>query len=155
MTGQGLESKRREWLRRYVPAEVLGTVIALLGAWHVYNQTHSYVAATASGWVGEGVGFYGYFVTLELVASRARYRHLPVVKRLAAAVGAASTNLLIEFLPAELLDNFLIRPGAMYLAPQYIHPYPVGFLVGKLSADVLFYALAIVGYELRKHWLKR
>ncbi|MGN6688560.1 MAG: hypothetical protein ACTHK1_13620 [Actinomycetales bacterium] len=155
MSRQRLGAKRREWLARYLPAELLGTAIALVSAWHIFSTTHSYAAATATGWVGEGVGFYGYFVTLELLTSRHRYRHLPIVTRVAVAVAAASTNLLVEFLPAELLDNFLIRPGAMYLAPQYIHPYPVGFLVGKLSSDLLFYALAIVGYELRKRWLRR
>jgi hypothetical protein len=58
-------------------------------------------------------------------------------------------------MPAEILDNFFIRPFAMYIAPQYIHPYPIGFLAGKFSADLIFYALAIIGYESRKRWLHR
>jgi len=43
----------------------------------------------------------------------------------------------------------------MYLAPHYIHPYPVGFLAGKFSADIIFYVFAVIGYELRKRWLHR
>lgn len=150
-----IRSKTREWLRRYIPAEVLGTIGALLAAWVVYGHTHSYIAAAASGWVGEGIGFYGYFVTSELLQNGRKYQQYPLIKRVSLAVAAASTNLLVEFLPAEVLDNFIIRPYLMYLLPQYVHPYPVGFLVGKFSADVLFYALAIVGYEARKHWLHR
>lgn len=150
-----LQEKTKEWLRRYIPAEVLGTAGALISAWLVYSHTQSFVAAAASGWVGEGIGFYGYFVITELLFNGKRYAHLPILKRIASVIAAASTNLLIEFLPAELLDNFIVRPYAMYLAPQHIHPYPFGFLVGKFSADVLFYMLAIIGYEAKKHWLRR
>ena len=150
-----MQNKRREWLRRYIPAEILGTIAALLGAWAVYVHAHSFVAAAAAGWACEGIGFYGYFVTLELTANGKRYRGRTIFKRITLAVAAASTNLLVEFLPAELLDSFIIRPYLMYVLPQHIHPYPVGFLAGKFSADVLFYALAIAGYEARKHWLSR
>ena len=155
MNRQTIREKRREWLRRYVPAEVLGTITALIGAWTVYGHTHSYVAATASGWFGEGIGFYGYFIASELLSNSKRYQEYGIIKRISLAIAAASTNLLIEFAPAEVLDNFIIRPFLMYLMPHYIHPYPVGFLVGKFSADIIFYAFAIVGYESRKRWLKR
>lgn len=148
-------NKRKEWLHRYLPAEVLGTLTALIGAWSVYAHSQSYVAATAAGWVGEGIGFYGYFVTMELLTNAKRYEHLSFIKRVSLAIAAASTNLLVEFAPAEVLDNFIIRPFFMYWVPHYIHPYPVGFLVGKFSADIIFYACAIVGYETRKRWLKR
>jgi len=146
-------AKTREWLRRYIPAEILGTIGALLAAWVVYTHTHSYIAAAAAGWVGEGIGFYGYFITTELLLGSQKYSRYPLLKRISLAIATASANLFVEFLPAELLDNFIIRPFLMYLVPQYIHPYPLGFLVGKFSADILFYALAIVGYETRKRWL--
>lgn len=155
MDKQNLRSKRKEWLRRYVPAEIIGTTLALIGAWVVYAHTHSFVAATAFGWIGEGIGFYGYFIIVELAATSKRYEHLSFIRRASLAIAAASTNLLVEFMPAEVLDNFIIRPYLMYLVPHHVHPYPVGFLAGKFSADVLFYALAIVGYEARKHWLRR
>lgn len=155
MERQRFKAKRREWLRRYIPAEVLGTIAALIGAWVVYAQTGSFVAAAATGWLAEGAGFYGYFITFELLKNNKRYSEHNFIKRIWLAAATASTNLLVEFLPAELLDNFIIRPYLMYLAPHYIRPYPVGFLAGKFSADILFYVLAIGGYEARKHWLKR
>ncbi|HSX05083.1 MAG TPA: hypothetical protein VLF69_01280 [Candidatus Saccharimonadales bacterium] len=155
MDKQALRNKRSEWLRRYIPAEVLGTITALIGAWWAYAHTHSYITATASGWAGEGIGFYGYFIATELTLHTRRFREHAFMKRVSLAVIGASTNLLVEFMPAEVLDNFIIRPFLMYLIPHYIHPYPVGFLVGKFSADLLFYALAIVGYEVRKLWLHR
>ncbi|HET9174404.1 MAG TPA: hypothetical protein VFN56_03930 [Candidatus Saccharimonadales bacterium] len=147
--------KTREWLRRYIPAEVLGTIGAVAAAWPVYVHTHSYLAAAASGWVGEGIGFYGYFITTELIRSNRRHLEGTLLLRVRRAVQEASTNLVVEFAPAEIIDNLIIRPYFMFLFPQLIHPYAVGFLVGKFSADILFYALAIVGYELRKHFLRR
>ena len=152
MNTQTFKNKRKEWLRRYIPAEILGTVLALIGAWSVYANTHSYVAATAAGWLGEGLGFYGYFITTELHHHSKKYRQHPLFKRSIMAFAGANTNLLVEFMPAELLDNFIIRPFAMFTAPHFIHPYPVGFLVGKFSADIIFYTVAIIGYELRKYW---
>ena len=150
-----LRSKTREWLNRYIRAEILGTIGALIAAWVAYSRTHSYIAAAASGWIGEGIGFYGYFVTTEFLINSKKHQQYPLAKRVLLAIAAATTNLLVEFLPAEILDNFIIRPFAMYIVPQYIHPYPIGFLVGKFSADIIFYALAIIGYEARKHWLRR
>ncbi len=155
MAGHHLKTKARQWLKRYIPAEILGTLCAVLAAWVTFNHTHSYVAATASGWVGEGVGFFGYFISVELIENRKRYNEQAFVKRISLAIAAASTNLLVEFLPAEIIDNIFIRPALMYIVPQYIKPYAVGFLIGKFSADLLFYALAIVGYEARKRWLHR
>jgi hypothetical protein len=155
MNKSKLKNKTIEWLKRYIPAEILGTTGALVAAWVVYSHTHSYIAGAAAGWVGEGPGFYGYFIVTEFLQSSRKYRQYSFFKRISRAIASASTNLLVEFLPAELLDNFIIRPFAMFIAPQYIHPYPVGFLVGKFSADVIFYAFAITGYEARKRWLHR
>lgn len=155
MPSQKFKDKRREWLGRYIPAEILGTATALAGAWVVFAYSGSYAAATGAGWFSEGIGFYGYFITTELLKSSRKYRQHRFFKRLSLAIGAASTNLLVEFLPAELVDNFLIRPGLMFAIPHAVHPYPVGFLVAKFSADILFYVFAIAGYESRKRWLKR
>ncbi len=140
-------------MRRYIIAEALGTITGLAGALVAFHGTHSYVAAAGSGWLGEGIGFYGYFIARELLNSGRRYRRLSFYKRIGAAIAKASTNLLVEFAPAEVLDNFIIRPFFMFLFPQFIHPYPLGFLAGKFSADIIFYAFAVMGYEARKRWL--
>lgn len=155
VTNQKLRNKTKEWCKRYIPAEILGTFGALLAASIVYGHTHSYVAAAASGWIGEGVGFYGYFISAELLLNGKRYRAYPIFKRLASVIGVASSNLLVEFAPAEILDTFFIRPFAMYIAPQHIRPYAVGFLAGKFGADIVFYLFAILGFEARKKWLRR
>lgn len=149
MNKQRIKTKLYEWLRRYIPAEILGTILALIAAWVTYNHTHQYIVAALFGWVGEGLGFYGYFIIFELLLNHKKYHHHRFLKRISFAIANASANLLVEFAPAEILDNFLIRPFAMYIAPQYIHPYPVGFLAGKFGADIIFYLFAILGYEIR------
>ena len=147
-----MKNKLQEWLKRYIPAEILGTIIALMVASVAYTHTHSYIIAAASGWVGEGVGFFGYFITTELVIHNKKYAHYKFIKRISTIVIAASTNLIIEFLPAELFDNIVIRPFAMFIVPQYVHPYALGFLIGKLCADIFFYVFAIIGYEIKTHF---
>ncbi len=59
-------------------------------------------------------------------------------------------NLSLEFGPAELLDSFLVRPLAMYLGPIVVGSLTAGVILGKIAADVVFYTLAIVGYEFGK-----
>lgn len=147
--------KLKEWFRHYALAEALGTIIALAFAWFTYARTHSYVAAAGAGFVGEGIGFYGYFISSELLKHGLRTKGIPLYRRLWIVITRSSTNLLVEFAPAEILDNFFIRPFAMFIVPQYIKPYPLGFVVGKFGADVIFYAFAIAGYETRQRWIKR
>ena len=131
-------------------AEALGAAIAVGFAYVAFARSHSYAVAAGAGFVGEGIGFYGYFVTSELVSNSQAYRTLSLVKRLAAIIAKSSTNLIIEFAPAEIIDNIFIRPFLMFYIPQHLRPYALGFLTGKLAADVLFYVFAIVGYELKK-----
>lgn len=146
------KSKFREWLGRYLVAECLGTITALSFAYVAFSRSHSYIIAAGSGFVGEGIGFYGYFITSELLKNGQAYRHLPLVKRLGAILAKSSTNLIIEFAPAEVVDNIFIRPFLMFYMPQHIKPYALGFIIGKFMADALFYAFAVAGYELKKRF---
>ncbi len=147
-----MQHKLKEWLWHYAPAESLGTILALALALITYSHTHSYIAAAGAGFVGEGIGFYGYFVAAELLKHGLRYKDVPLRKRLPAVLAKSGTSLFVEFAPAEIIDNIFIRPLAMLVVPQHIKPYALGFIVGKFSADVFFYALAIAGYEIKKRW---
>lgn len=155
MNRQSLQTKTRQWLRRYIPAEIFGTILSVVAAWITFGQTHSYVAAAGAGWIGEGIGFFGYFIVLEFLESHRQFGNDSYWKRIVLAVRVASTNLLVEFLPAEIIDNVLIRPYLMFIVPQHIKPYAIGFLVAKFGADIIFYMFAVIGYESRKRWLRR
>jgi hypothetical protein len=149
-----LRKKLQEWFRRYFLAEVLGTAVALVLACVTFAQTGSYIAATASGFFGEGIGFYGYFIIKELRAHRHSSRGLRWHKRLQLLVHRSTANLALEFAPAGLVSGLLVWPSALYIAPQIIKPYALGFAVGKLVTDTVFYSLAVAGYE-AKQWRRR
>ncbi len=147
------KDKFKEWLKRYFIAELLGTLISLAFAYTTFLNAHNYLVATAAGLVGEGIGFYGYFISHELLTNHKTYRHLPLLKKLKNILSTTSTNLIVEFVPAEIADSIFIRPFLMFYVPHIIKPYPLGFIVGKFSADALFYVFAITGYEFKKRYI--
>jgi hypothetical protein len=59
-------------------------------------------------------------------------------------------NLVLEFGYPAFLDFFFIRPFCMYWMPILTGNYFMGILSGKITADSIFYGLAIVNYELIK-----
>ena len=130
----------REWVNRYAPAEVGALVGAVLGA--AGASPLDLPAATAyAGAFGEAVGFWGVLLVRGL---RRRRRCGQARRSMPRTMGA----LLLEFGPAELLDSLAVRPLAMYVGPLIVGNLVAGIVVGKIAADVVFYALAIVGYEL-------
>jgi hypothetical protein len=134
-----LRRKPLEWIARYGPAEVVGTVCAWAGSWIVYRLTRSEIAAAYGAAMGENCGFYGVIIVREHLRDRAAHRTLV----------QTMSKLLLEFGPAEVLDSFLIRPAAMGLA-THAFGRGVGVIVGKLIADMTFYLPVIVTYELQR-----
>lgn len=131
----------REWIRRYLAAELTGiagaagaALIAL--AW--WPQQLALVAVAAS--LGETVGFYvGFLATRWITDPPAGPKHRRLAVLLATCV--------VEFGPAEIADTVLLRPLAMILGSLGTGNAIIGILAGKLVADVVFYALAITSYE--------
>lgn len=152
MVTHGAKTKRKfkEWAARYFLAESLGTILAICFAYGIFRHTHSYAWAAGAGFLGEGIGFYGYFIASELAINSEVYKALPPLRRLVAIIANSSSNLVIEFAPGEIFDNLFVRPFLMFYLPQHVKPYLLGFLIGKLAADALFYIFAIVGYETKK-----
>jgi hypothetical protein len=153
MTEIGVRRKLQEWVRRYLPAEVSGTVTALAAAWTVHAASGSLISAAVAGTIGEGLGYYGCMAVREALHHDIRHRHHGRMKRLWLTGIVTVRDMLIEFGPAELVDSFLVRPFFMYLMPSLLHDFTAGILVGKLAADVIFYSLAIGAYELRQQYL--
>jgi hypothetical protein len=131
----------REWFARYAPAEAGAVLGALLAT--VVAEPFGVAAATAyAGAAGDGIGFYGVLLVRDL-------RRQPKGSR--GRLGRTLRGLVVEFGPAELLDSFVVRPLAMYLAARWIGHAAAGAVAGKVVADAVFYGVAIVGYEMRKH----
>jgi ornithine decarboxylase len=140
----------REWIGRYLVAELAGLTTALLAAVAVTSwfPDRLAIAAYASA-LGEGVGFYAGFLVVRYL--REEIDGSPR-RRIAVIVAAA----VVEFGPAEIVDTALVRPAAMFLGSLATGNVIVGVLIGKVAADVVFYGLAITSYEtLVRRFLRR
>lgn len=140
----------REWSRRYLLAEGVGTLCAVLAALLVLSVTDSLATAAVAASIAESAAYYAVVLRRMLPAIWRRHRGSTLGRRLVRTVrdtvGEAS-----DFLTAELLDTILLRPLLIWLAAGWTGPYPVlGLIIGKLLADLAFYAVVIPSYELRK-----
>ncbi|NQX29734.1 hypothetical protein HQQ81_20495 [Microbacteriaceae bacterium VKM Ac-2854] len=144
--------RTRRWLVRYLPPEILGTTAALLSAAAAYAAVggggpSALLAAAVAGTLGENLGYYA------LVVARGFRLH----RRTAGAAHAAVLTLrgvLLEFGPAEIVDSLAVRPLLFGLGPLLLVEPWLGWLVGKLAADVVFYAVTITSYELGKRLIE-
>jgi len=130
--------RMKRWLSRYLPAEVTGTLTALLCAWGALLVTGSSAAGAVGGTWGENLAYYGTMLARELGART--IRAFPVVAR----------DLVVEFGPATALDSLLVRPALLYYGLLWAPNPSLGILGGKLIADLSFYAPVIVSYELQR-----
>jgi hypothetical protein len=141
-----LPQRVRDWRRRYLLAEVLGTLAALATGTAVYAATRSLATAAVAASLGETAGFYlGIVIRIAPDVLRrhrdARGRRR-VLLTLRATVAEAS-----DYAVAEAMDTFLVRPGLIYVASSWTGAgLMVGLLVGKLCADVAFYSVVIPTY---------
>jgi hypothetical protein len=148
-------TKLLEWVRRYLPCEIAGTVGELGGAAIAYAATGSLAAAAITATIGASAGYYSaaYVSALRWTYRGNDHRRWP--SRLLVANLLALRSVAIEFGPAELVDSVAIRPLAFYVGPLIFGNMIAGWLFGKLVSDLAFYAFAIVSYERFKGLLAR
>jgi hypothetical protein len=151
-------TKAREWRRRYLLAEIVGTLAAVAAAVTVHALTGSLATAALAGSVAETVGYYA--VILRRTIPRL-YGETTGAGRRLLRTGRGLLAEMSDFVMAELADTFLIRPGLIYLAAGWVGSasagagVPASLLIGKLIADLGFYAVVIPSYELRKRLMHR
>lgn len=135
----------RRWVRRYAPAEVVGTVAAVSAGSLAAPIGGPAAVAIVASWA-EAVGFYATMAARDL--SR-RLRGAPSGSQTRLHAAAATTTALVaEFGAAEVIDTLLVRP-ALIAASLQLSPTPlVGILAGKVLADLAFYIPAIASWEL-------
>ena len=142
------KNKAKYWLKRFLPAEISGTITALVASYVAHHSTNNLIIAAYAGSIGETVGFYAAICFHDVAAKQriltASNRRLSVVDYL-----HILKNILVDFGIAELLDSFLLRPFFMYIFPQLIGNYPLGVVAGKLASDICFYLPVILLYEIR------
>ncbi len=136
-----------EWIRRYLPNEIAGTVAELGGAWVLYMGTGSLAAAAVAGTVFSSVGYYGAAYINAVRWALPDQRQRSSLGRFAMANWLAVRSIAVEFGPAEALDSLAVRPASFFLFPALVGNLAAGLVIGKIVADVAFYALTICSYE--------
>jgi hypothetical protein len=138
------------WVARYLPLEVLGTITALVAASVTYEATGSLVAAAIAGTLGENLGYYA-LVVVRAVGGHAQSRRVRGLagrgRRAWATTWLTARSVAAEFGPAEVVDSLLVRPGLLWAAAAMWGAHPLAWVAGKLAADAIFYAIAIVSFE--------
>ena len=66
--------------------------------------------------------------------------------RFVAANLLALRSVAVEFGPAEAIDTLAVRPAAFYFFPVWVGNAAAGLVLGKVVADITFYACAICSY---------
>lgn len=137
------------WIRRYLPNEITGTLVSLSSAWLTYRFTDSLVAAAVAGTVGENIGFYGAAAARNI---REQWIHAVAMisHRRRASFQRALWFTVVEFGPAEVVDSFAVRPLLLYFAPVTVGIPVVGWIIGKILADAVFYTVAGVSYVISR-----
>lgn len=143
-----MKHKFMEWLGRYLPAEISGTLGTITGGLVVHLFTSNTALITFGGTWGENLGYYSMIIFREMLNARSNHqwkklRRMHIVAR----------NIIVEFGFAEVLDSFVMRPFLLYLALRLMNNIAVGLLVGKICADLIFYCIAIIMYEYRKKYI--
>ena len=144
-----MKNKIKEWIRRYLLADILSTALSLATAWVIHRTTGDNVLAAFVGSAMASISFYGIIAYNDVRKSLKHHRKHDLSYGLVAYFKDLQ-NLIIEFGPSEILDVLAVRPFFMYLMPKLIGEFVLGTFIGKMIADVVFFIPAIVMYEVRK-----
>ena len=144
-----VKRKIKEWLQRYLPSEIVGTVTAIAAASIARHFSSNMITIAYVGSLGESIGFFAtVFIQQLLVVARKNkekrksFSFLDFTKIMG--------SMALEYGPAGLLDSFILRPFFMYVFPSLLHNFTLGILIGKIVGDFTFYLMVIVSYELKK-----
>lgn len=147
-----VKNKIKEWIRRYLLAEILSTALSLATAWVINRTTGNSVIAAFAGSAMASISFYGIIAYNDVRKSLKHHRKHELSYGFVAYFKDLR-DLIIEFGPSEILDVLAVRPFFMYLIPKIIGEFVLGTFIGKMIADLVFFVPAIVMYEVRKKYL--
>ena len=141
------KSNFKEWFDRYKYAEIAATSAALASSQfsRIFDGfTTAYLITFA-----EYFAFYGVILFMSY-QKLAKTNRLLNIKTSLKEILFLFRNLLLEFGYPAILDLFFIRTFCIYWIPILTGNYFMGIILGKITADYIFYGLVIVNYELIK-----
>ncbi len=148
-----MKNRVQEWIKRYLPAEIISIVVTLVSSLLTYKLTESNLTTAL---VGTWVGSIGYFGTILLIDIYNTNRALKLKSKsyTLKTFGLNIRALFVEFGIAEIFDSLFIRPSLMYYLPIWLNDITLGIIIAKFAADITFYGPAIIAYELSKKKLR-
>lgn len=149
-----MKKKVREWVKRYLPAEILSLIATLVAAWAMHHYTGNAVKTALAGTWGGNVVYFGYVILADVLSARREYKLMGYSYTFRDFLKNAR-SLFIEFGVAELVDTFVIRPFLMYYLPILLNNLSLGIIIAKVAADVTFYIPAIISYEINKKYFRK
>jgi cytidyltransferase-like protein len=147
-----MKHKIKEWLKRYLPAEIICFIFALLIAGIFFIITHNRAIAAFAGSLGENFIYYIFISSRDFFETKSKCNKRGI-KYSIKHLGYNIRDLILEFGFSEFFDSFIIRPFFMYWMPILLSNFAVGIIAGKILADIIFYIPTITAYELRKKYL--
>lgn len=147
-----MRERVKEWIKRYLPAEILSILVTLASSWLVFELTQNAITTALAGTWGGNIAYFGYILISDILISLKKckrnnlnYKWKNFLQNIRA--------LAVEFGIAELIDSLFIRPTLMYYFPIWLDNLTLGVLVAKIAADVTFYIPAIISYEFGKKYM--
>jgi hypothetical protein len=149
-----LERVRRAclaWLRIYGGPEVAGLLAAASAFGFVRAGGGPLLGSALLGSWAEDVAFVSYFAVRAVRKESRRHRQHHWIKYYLFTFTLAFSGLIVELGPAEAADKF-VRPALLYEVPRNLHNIVAGFILAKLTADIVYYILAYTGRVVRKRY---
>jgi hypothetical protein len=125
-------------IKRYGPWEIFATTGALLWGYIASRWTTNPAIIGYAGAWWENFLYYGYFLFKE-------YRDQQLFYNKKISLWTVFSGMISEFWPGELLDSFVMKPLLMWIWSERFGV--IGFIIGKYTADVVYYSLATVLYN--------
>jgi len=148
-----MKKKLAEWGRRYIPAEIVSIIFALVFSNITFLTTHNRIATAFVGTLADTLSYYIFVSVREDIQSRKKHKK---EKRIYSLISFLKNirNILLEFGFAEIFDSFIIRPAFMYYFPLLLGNMSMGIFVAIILANMIFYITTIIAYELKKKYVR-
>lgn len=148
-----MKNKVKEWIKRYLPAEIISIIVTLISSVLTYKLTKNNLTTALVGtWVGN-IGYFGTILLNDIFQTNRdlAFKNKPYTFK---TFGLNARALFVEFGIAEFFDSLFVRPTLMYYFPIWVNDIALGVVIAKFVADITFYVPAIIAYELSKKKLR-
>jgi len=145
--------KIKEWLWRYVPAEIFGVIGTIIGVSFFSLLSNNLIVVVYAGSIAETIGYYGFIALWDF--RKKKIKHADSGKKIGFFEFLKNVrDLIFEFGFSEALDSLFVRPLCMYWFAIIFSDKIAGIIAGKFAADLVFYIPTIAAYEIKNKYAR-